>query len=88
MLVSMNQNCVFEVAANRDGISCLAFQLWEKAGRPEGRDLEFWLGAETHLLAPRRPGAVKVETVLVKPSSGKAVLTSPPKNRTRNGVAH
>ena len=44
----MNQSRVSEVAANGDGISCLAFQLWEKAGCPEERDLEFWLGAETY----------------------------------------
>ena len=44
----MNPNCVSEVVANGEGISCLAFQLWEKAGCPEGRDLEFWLGAETY----------------------------------------
>ena len=44
----MSQSCGFEVASNGDGISCLAFQLWEKAGCPEGRDLEFWLGAETY----------------------------------------
>ena len=44
----MNQSRVSEVAANGDEISCLAFRLWEKAGCPEGRDLEFWLGAETY----------------------------------------
>ena len=43
----MNQN-VGKVDANGDGISCLAFQLWEKAGCPEGRNLEFWLGAESY----------------------------------------
>ena len=25
----------------------LAYLLWEKAGRPDGRDVEFWLEAET-----------------------------------------
>jgi len=49
----MDENCVSEVAANGDGISCLAFQLWEEAGRPEGRYLEFWMGAETRRLAPQ-----------------------------------
>jgi hypothetical protein len=44
---TVNPNCVSEVAANGDGISCLAFQLWEKAGCPEGRGLQVWLGAET-----------------------------------------
>jgi Protein of unknown function (DUF2934) len=27
-------------------ISKLAYQKWEQAGKPEGRDLEFWLAAE------------------------------------------
>ena len=36
----MNANCLSEVAAKGDGISCLA-------GCPEGRALEVWLGAET-----------------------------------------
>ena len=69
----MNHNCPSEVAANRNEISCLAFQLWENAGRPEGRDLEFWLGAETQLLASRRPEALKVETGAAKPSSANRV---------------
>jgi hypothetical protein len=43
----MNRN-VSKVDANGDGVSCLAFQLWEKAGCPEGRGLEFWLGAEKY----------------------------------------
>ena len=50
----MDQNCVSEVASNGDGISCLAFQLWEEAGRPEGRYLEFWMGAEMRLLDSQR----------------------------------
>ena len=53
IFIGMNQTCA-ELAANGDGISCLAFQLWEEAGCPEGRDLEFWMGAETRLLAPQR----------------------------------
>ena len=43
----MNPECSPVVASNHDGIACVAFQLWENAGRPEGRDLDFWLGAET-----------------------------------------
>jgi hypothetical protein len=30
-------------------IARLAFSYWEKAGRPRGRDLEFWLQAESQL---------------------------------------
>ena len=46
-VTSMNPECSPVVASNHDGIACVAFQLWEKAGCPEGRDLDFWLGAET-----------------------------------------
>jgi hypothetical protein len=45
----MNLPFVPAVATNGVGISCLAFQLWEKAGCPEGRDLGFWLEGETHV---------------------------------------
>ena len=29
-----------------DEIAQRAYQLWEKAGRPDGKDMEFWLEAE------------------------------------------
>jgi hypothetical protein len=87
MFVPMNQNCVSGVAANRDRISCLAFQFWEEAGRPEGRDLEFWLGAETHIHTLQAPETVTVETVVAKPSSRKGVLTSPFEHRPKHGGA-
>ena len=34
---------------NESKIGLLAYQLWEEAGRPSGRDLEFWLTAEAQL---------------------------------------
>jgi hypothetical protein len=74
MLMPMDENRVSEATANGDGISCLAYQLWEEAGCPEGRDLEFWMGAETRLLATKRPEAVKLAIVAAKASSGKTVL--------------
>ncbi len=36
------------IAASNE-ISRLAYLLWEQAGRPSGRDLEFWLKAESQL---------------------------------------
>lgn len=30
-------------------ISARAYELWEEAGRPEGRDLDFWHQAEREL---------------------------------------
>jgi hypothetical protein len=61
--------------------------IWENAGCPEGRDLEFWLKAETHALAPQRAEAVKVETVAAKPSFGKMTRNSPFLHRTTTGAA-
>ena len=36
-------------ALNQDDVSARARQLWESAGSPSDRDLEFWLAAETAL---------------------------------------
>jgi hypothetical protein len=33
----------------RESIATRAFTLWEQAGRPHGRDLEFWAQAENQL---------------------------------------
>jgi Protein of unknown function (DUF2934) len=37
--------------ASEDQIRRHAHQLWERAGRPEGRETEFWLAAEAELNA-------------------------------------
>ena len=34
-----------------DEIAALAHQIWEKNGRPAGRDVQFWLQAEQSLLS-------------------------------------
>ncbi len=34
---------------NNDQVSSRAQSLWEQSGRPEGRDLEFWLQAEAEI---------------------------------------
>src|SRR5947207_5704201 len=43
--------------SRQDRIRERAYQLWEEAGRPSGRDLEHWARAEAELLAaaPRAP---------------------------------
>ena len=38
-----------EQTVNEAGVSRVAYQLWEKAGCPAGRDLEFWLAAEAEV---------------------------------------
>lgn len=35
-----------QAAAREEAIRRRAYDLWQSAGRPEGRDLEFWLSAE------------------------------------------
>ena len=30
-------------------VRVLAYELWERAGRPDGQDLEYWLEAERRL---------------------------------------
>ncbi|WP_410708294.1 DUF2934 domain-containing protein [Bradyrhizobium sp. BWA-3-5] len=38
-----------EARRAKDAIRTRARELWEQNGRPEGRDLEFWLQAETEI---------------------------------------
>jgi hypothetical protein len=40
---------------SRDVIAALAYQLWEKNGRPAGQDMKFWLQAEQSLLSSSKP---------------------------------
>ena len=44
--LNMNKTIEASVAVNEADIGRLAYQMWENAGRPAGRDLEFWLAAE------------------------------------------
>ncbi len=41
-------------------IECLAYELWEAAGQPKGRDKEFYLEAERKL--KQQPGSVEGKT--------------------------
>lgn len=42
-----------------DRIRARAHLLWDAAGRPEGRDEEFWLAAEAELKAAAAPAKAK-----------------------------
>jgi len=44
------------VELRRDEVARRALQLWRAAGRPTGRDLEYWLQAEVELLSERPHG--------------------------------
>jgi hypothetical protein len=43
---------LFPSSSRRAQITARAYQLWEQAGRPSGRDLDFWLEAEREISAP------------------------------------
>ncbi len=53
----MNKNIETAVTADESSVSRVAYQLWENAGRPVGRDLEFWLAAEAQVRATTHPAA-------------------------------
>jgi hypothetical protein len=72
---TINMNKTIEKSLKTDvaGVSRLAYQLWEHAGRPAGRDLEFWLAAEARLQLAATPSLTSpVEQVTTKPSPMKS----------------
>ena len=80
----MNTNMEKSVAANEASVSRLAYQLWENAGRPAGRDLEFWLTAEAQVRTastPRAKGAVLEAQVTEVPAKN-ARTTRPAAKKT------
>jgi len=54
---------------SHDDIAFLAHQMWEKNGRPAGKDVEFWLQAEQWLLASAQPPA---------PAASQVTRSAPP----------
>ena len=54
-----------------------AYSLWEQAGRPAGRDEEFWLRAEAELTAPARPSNVLPVTPRSVPSTPSLAPAAP-----------
>jgi hypothetical protein len=65
-------------------IQTRAYQLWEEAGRPEGRDQEFWRQAERELTespkqeVPTESVAPESPAENVEPETSTATITSPP----------
>lgn len=61
----------------REEVEHRAYELWEREGRPEGRDLEHWLAAERQLLGADSDvtltpaGAVRSEDLSDAVSGGK-----------------
>ena len=63
------------VALNQEEVAACAYLAWEKAGRPKGRDLDFWLEAEMQLRVTRQQAEVLQRT---EP----AILSVPKRSRT------
>jgi hypothetical protein len=54
----INENKLKQTTESKHGeIALLASQIWEKEGKPSGRDEEIWLQAEAQLLAVRKNDA-------------------------------
>lgn len=79
-------------AINHEEHQMLAYQLWEKARHPSGKDIDFWLEAEQQLSALKEPR----EGPAARKSNGMPSVTndtpkaanrakSAPQNNARNG---
>jgi len=58
-------------------ISAAAYQMWDKAGRPSGRDMDFWLEAETQ---------VRARAQADPPSSSTALISNGSKTRRKSST--
>jgi hypothetical protein len=74
----MNQDQVQASAAIRsNSVESRARELWEQAGRPEGRYLEFWVAAEQEIQRQKSPAQINEESSNPAPDQlGKARATS------------
>lgn len=56
--------------SHRTDVQDLAYRLWDAAGRPDGRDMDFWLQAEAQLTKPAaKPKAAAKPKVAAKPKA-------------------
>jgi hypothetical protein len=65
MTTSLSSNTESTVQPSHDEIAQSASELWEKAGQPEGRNIEFWLEAENRIISDRQ-----------MPSASDAIMTT------------
>ena len=78
----INENKLKQTIESKHGeIALLASQIWEKEGKPSGRDEEIWLQAEAQLLAVRKNDAESSNTVKPKrvPSVAKTMPSTEPR---------
>jgi hypothetical protein len=67
----MNTTIEQSTKLDQAAISRIAYELWEKAGRPAGKDQQFWFEAEQQMKAAQAVPAipVKLPPAAVKDSS-------------------
>ena len=78
----INENKSKQTIESKHGeIALLASQIWEKEGKPSGRDEEIWLQAEAQLFAVRKNDAESSKTAESKrvPSVAKSKPSSEPR---------
>jgi len=57
----------------QDDVATLAYRLWERAGQPTGRDIEFWLQAEVQVrdqITNRSPSSENAARIPALPAKG------------------
>ena len=57
--MNMKSTVEHSIKVKESEIRMAAYQMWEKAGRPPGRDLQFWLDAEEQLRTASTAAAAK-----------------------------
>ena len=57
-------------------IQTRAYQIWEQEGRPDGRDIDHWLRAESELSAPSCGRRTKPGTTAAKRPAQRAKKTT------------
>lgn len=67
------------MSAEQDVIKDRAYQLWQDAGSPDGRDQEFWFLAESELKAPKPKTAAKPKAAAPAKAPAKAKALAKPK---------
>jgi hypothetical protein len=75
----------FPVKPTFDQIAHLAFDIWEKEGRPHGRHMEHWLEAESLLIVAR---SEQLKTLPAPTMREHLQSSKSPKRRFQNRISH
>ena len=70
-----------------DQIACLAYRLWEQAGRPNGLDMDFWFKAEQQLATAAKPTTDSNGQLPTKSSSMPSTITYRLKSQPKSEYA-